>query len=753
MKYKVKDGDCESQRSARLPDTASGLEEKLERTVRCSSVLIAALGVSLIALGVYTTVLVLTEQRSARPCLSELCVGTASRVLAALNKSVDPCDDFYEFACGGWIQRNPVPEWASSWDQLAVLRERLVLDLHELLETNSSQPLPKSVVKAQALYRTCIDVDKLEKEGIKPIEDLLESIGLPARPPSSPSANFSWELIAGRSRRLLGLNALISVQVAEDVRNTSRNRVVVEQVTPGFSDRYLRQPDQFAHELEQYHRYIRAVIQIADNDTDAESFADDIISFSTSLALIMTPIEVRRSGNHLFHEVSVSQLIQGSAGGPAEWNQHNWQKYIDLVFADTSITLDQHLDRVIVMDLPYLQKLATLLVETKPVIVEKFLWWSVFSTVAPMTLSAFRELGFEFSKAVFGLQQRTPRWKSCTANVNANFGMALSYLYVNKHFDQTSRKKAIEMIEDVRDAFAAAARQLPWMDATTRDTTLRKLRAIRTFVGFPSWLLTHQDLDKHYKHVEVVEGNLFASYLKLTNATVKKSLETLREKPDRDRWVATATTVNAFYSATLNSVTFPAGILQPPFYGNGIEAINYGSIGAIMGHEVTHGFDDQGRRYDEQGNLAQWWTADTLQHYHTRVKCIVDQYSQYTLPQLPNYTVHGVNTQGENIADNGGLRAALSAYELYAARHPAARRSVLPGLPDYTPKQLFYLGFAQIWCGNSTTGALKSKMVEGVHSPNKIRVIGTLSNSKEFSEAWKCPVGTPMNPPHKCVLW
>ncbi|CAH2232410.1 jg7972 [Pararge aegeria aegeria] len=195
------------------------------------------------------------------------------------------------------------------------------------------------------------------------------------------------------------------------------------------------------------------------------------------------------------------------------------------------------------------------------------------------------------------------------------------------------------MIEDVREAFAAATKDLPWMDASTRATTLRKLSAIRTFVGFPSWLLTHEDLDKHYQHVEVVEGDLFKSYLKLTQATVKKSLETLRKKPDRDRWVATATTVNAFYSATLNSVTFPAGILQPPFYGNGIEAINYGSIGAIMGHEVTHGFDDQGRRYDEQGNLAQWWTADTLQHYHARVKCIVDQYSRYGLPQLPNYTV------------------------------------------------------------------------------------------------------------------
>ncbi|XP_034825301.1 endothelin-converting enzyme homolog [Maniola hyperantus] len=753
MKYKVKDVDSESQRSARLPDSASGLEERLERTVRCSSVLIAALGLSLVALGVYTTVLVLTEHRSPRPCLSEVCVGTASRVLAALNKSVEPCDDFYEFACGGWIEKNPVPEWATSWDQLAILRERLVFDLKELLEDKNDAGLPKSVLKAKALYRTCIDVDKLEKGGIKPIEELLVSLGLPARPPSAPSANFSWEEVAGRSRRLLGLNALISVQVTEDVRNTSRNRVVVEQVTPGFSDRYLRQSDQFAHELGQYHKYIRAVIEIADNDTDAESFADDILSFSTSLALIMTPVEVRRSGTHLFHEVSVSQLVQGASGGSAQWSQHKWQRYIDLVFANTNVTLDQNLDRVIVMDLPYLHKLATLLADTKPVIVEKFLWWSVFSTLAPMTLRAFRDLGFEFSKAVFGLQQRTPRWKSCTANVNANFGVAMSYLYVKRHFDYASRQKAIEMIEDVRDAFAAATKDLPWMDASTRATTLKKLRAIRTFVGFPSWLLTHQDLDKHYRHAEVIEGDLFGSYLKLTQATVKKSLESLREKPDRDRWVATATTVNAFYSATLNSVTFPAGILQPPFYGNGIEAINYGSIGAIMGHEVTHGFDDQGRRYDEQGNLAQWWTAGTLEHYHARVKCIVDQYNQYRLPQLPNYTVHGFNTQGENIADNGGLRAALSAYDLYARRHPAARRTVLPGLPDYTPNQLFFLGFAQIWCGNSTTGALKSKMVEGVHSPNKIRVIGTLSNSKEFAEAWQCPVGSAMNPEHKCVLW
>ncbi|XP_068627793.1 neprilysin-11-like [Battus philenor] len=750
MKYKVKDVESDSQNSSRMPDCK--LEEKLERTVRCSSVLIGALGLSLVALAVYTIVLTLTEYRTPRPCISEECVGTASRILSSLNKEVEPCTDFYEFACGGWIKKNPVPEWATSWDQLALLREQLIENLRELLEAQDEEGLPQSVLKAKKLYRTCINTEKLESNGVKPIEGILSKLGLPPKPPREESANFTWESVAGKSRRMLGLNVLLSVQVAEDVRNTSRNRVVVEQVSPGFSDRYLLQPQQFAHELAQYHQYIRDMVTIADPEADAQAFADDIISFSKSLAKIMTPMEVRRSGTHLFHEVSVSQLVEGTSGGPAQWKEHDWDLYLKLVFANTSVSLQPNTDRIIVMDLPYLQKLAVLLNETEPVIVERFLWWSVFSTVAPMTLRSFRELGFRFSREVFGLRQRTPRWKSCAANVNANFGLALSHAYVSKHFHNSAREKAIEMVEDVRAAFADAVQQLDWMDGGTRLRTLSKLRAIRNFVGFPAWLLDTERLDAHYKNAHVIEGNLFDTYLNLTWAAVKKSFETLREKPDRDRWVATATTVNAFYSATLNSVTFPAGILQPPFYGNGIEAINYGSIGAIMGHEVTHGFDDQGRRYDEEGNLKQWWSAATLEHYHAKVQCIIEQYSQYHMPQLPDYTVHGFNTQGENIADNGGLRAARRAYERHVRRH-ASRPVTLPGLPHYSPDQLFYLGFAQIWCGNSTVGALKSKMVEGVHSPNKIRVIGTLSNSEEFAQAWGCPKGSPMNPEHKCVLW
>ncbi|OXU22441.1 hypothetical protein TSAR_009983 [Trichomalopsis sarcophagae] len=273
--------------------------------------------------------------------------------------------------------------------------------------------------------------------------------------------------------------------------------------------------------------------------------------------------------------------------------------------------------------------------------------------------------------------------------------MALSYVYVRRHFDEEAREKALKMLMDVRMAFDNMVSELEWMDAGTRARAHRKLHAMRPFVGFPEWITKPEKLDKFYSGAEVVEGKLFETFLKLTDVGLKKSLNSLREKPDKNRWISTGTTVNAFYSAILNSVTFPAGILHPPFYGNGLESINYGAMGAIMGHELTHGFDDQGRRYDENGNLRQWWSVETLQHYHAKVECIIKQYSSYHLPELGNnFTVNGINTQGENIADNGGIREAYRAYQRLRSRSP--NQLALPGLVDYTQEQLFFLGFAQV---------------------------------------------------------
>ncbi|XP_033207207.1 neprilysin-4-like isoform X2 [Belonocnema kinseyi] len=674
----------------------------------------------------------------------------AARVLDAMNKSVDPCQDFYKFACGGWIDKHPIPQSQAAWDQLSLLREELLQKLRILLEEPDKDDDLRPVKLARNLYRTCMDTASVESLGLKPIFEILNRIGLPSKiPVDNDVVTLDIAELSGKAQRILGLNMLVNFYISEDVRNTSVNRMMMEQASPGISERYLLDHLRFESELTEYKKYVISMLEMAGAGEKSSDLANEILEFSTQIAKIMSTPEERRSANHFFHDVTINELQQLTDLHAQKWN---WTNYMNSVFNQTNVTIETNVDRVIVMDLHYLQKLPQLLAVTPPGTIARFVWWSVYSTVAPLTLQKFRDLGFQFSQKVFGLKEKTPRWKGCTGNVNSNFGMALSYVYVQKHFNDQAREKALEMLLDIKAAFDSMVTELDWMDTSTRKMAHKKLHSMRPFVAFPEWIKTPEKLNKFYDGVDVIPGKLFQTFLKLTDTGVKKSLNSLREKPDKDRWISTSTTVNAFYSAILNSVTFPAGILHPPFYGSGIESINYGAIGAIMGHELTHGFDDQGRRYDENGNLKQWWSEETLRHYHEKVECIIKQYSNYHLPELgTNFTVNGFNTQGENIADNGGIREAYRAYQRLKDRSP--NQQALPGLVDYSHDQLFFLGFAQTWCGNYTHGALKSKLVEGVHAPNHFRVIGTLSNNADFAKAWKCPAESAMNPSHKCILW
>ncbi|XP_012150797.2 endothelin-converting enzyme 1 isoform X1 [Megachile rotundata] len=735
-------------------------EEKLNGKKMKLAITIGLLTVTVIALVITLTLQIAIfhkEEYEEEMCQSEECVKTAARIIEAMNRSVLPCDDFYEFACGGWISKNPIPQSQTSWDQLSLLRERLLTDLRILLEESDEGNDSRSIKLARDLYKSCMDTASVEALGLKPIHDALGRLGLPNDPPSPGEIlpDFDVSEIAGIAQRVLGLNLFVNFYVSEDLRNTTRNRIMIEQVSPGFSERYLLDPHRFRSELTEYKKYVKSMVELAGAGNESQAFAEEIFDFSTKIANMMETPEQKRSENHHIYETTIDGLQRLTDSRVQQWN---WTRYVEHVFSDTNVTIDTAVDPVLLINLRYLQRLPELLAITRTTTIARFAWWSVYSTVAPLTLQRFRDLGFQFSQKVFGLKEKTPRWKACTVNVNANFGMALSYVYARKRFDEQAREKtgnfqALEMLLDVKAAFDEMLGELDWMDVDTRARAHKKLYAIRPFVGIPEWITNSTQLEKYHEGMEVIPGRLFDTFLKLTDVGIKKSFSSLREKPNKNRWITTGTTVNAFYSAILNSVTFPAGILHPPFYGNGLESINYGAMGAIMGHELTHGFDDQGRRYDENGNLDQWWSAKTLQRYHEKVECIIKQYSSYRLPELGNnFTVNGVNTQGENIADNGGIREAFRAYQRLRKR-TGDRQVVLPGLARYSQQQLFFLGFAQVWCGNYTNGALKSKLIEGVHAPNHFRVIGTLSNNQDFARAWNCPVGSPMNPPRKCILW
>ncbi|XP_050475405.1 neprilysin-4-like isoform X3 [Bombus huntii] len=704
MKYKVNDPDANDERNGAIEMKQKSIfswqyrprnEKELDKNRWKLIIIVGILTVIVVALLLTLALqtVIFRKEVYDEMCQSEECVRTAARIIEAMNRSVDPCRDFYKFACGGWISKNPIPQSQTSWDQLSLLKERLLKDLRILLEESDDGNDLRSVKLARTLYRTCMNLTSVEALGLKPVYETFNKLGLPKDPPlQNETLPFDLPGIVGRIQRVLGLNIFLNFYISEDIRDTTKN-----------------------------------------------------------MMMIMATAEQRRNVNHLIYDVTINEFQQMTDLHVQQWN---WTRYLEAVFDDTNVTINTESERVIVMDLQYLQKLPKLLATTPSATIARFVWWNVYSAIAPLTSQRFRDLGFKFSQKVFGLKEETSRWKICTGNVNVNFGMALSYIYARKHFDDNARQKALEMLLDIKAAFEQMVAELDWMDAETRARAHRKLHAIRPFVGIPDWITNSTKLDKFYEGKNVVPGRLFDTFLMLTDATVKKNLNSLREKPDKNRWISTGTTVNAFYSAILNSVTFPAGILHPPFYGNGLQSINYGAMGAIMGHELTHGFDDQGRRYDENGNLQQWWSNETLQRYHEKVECIIKQYGNYHLPELGNnnnFTVNGVNTQGENIADNGGIREAYKAYQRFRTRN--TNRLALPGLANYSQEQLFFIGFAQVWCGSYTNGALKSKLIQGVHAPNHFRVIGTLSNNVDFAKAWNCPVESPMNPSRKCILW
>ncbi|XP_043588923.1 neprilysin-4-like isoform X1 [Bombus pyrosoma] len=763
MKYKVNDPDANDERNGAIEMKQESIfswqygprnEKELDKNRWKLIIIVGILTVIVVALllTLALQMVIFRKEVYDEMCQSEECVRTAARIIEAMNRSVDPCRDFYKFACGGWISKNPIPQSQTSWDQLSLLKERLLKDLRILLEESDDGNDLRSVKLARTLYRTCMNLTSIEALGLKPVYETFNKLGLPKDPPlQNETLPFDLPGIVGRIQRVLGLNIFLNFYISEDIRDTTKNMMMIEQTSPGFSERYLLDSSRFQSELMEYKKYIESMIELAGAGNRSTEFANEILNFSTNIARIMATPEQRRNVNHLIYDVTINEFQQMTDLHVQQWN---WTRYLEAVFDDTNVTINTESERVIVMDLQYLQKLPKLLATTPFATIARFVWWNVYSAIAPLTSQRFRDLGFKFSQKVFGLKEETSRWKICTGNVNVNFGMALSYIYARKHFDDNARQKALEMLFDIKAAFEQMVAELDWMDAETRAQAHRKLHAIRPFVGIPDWITNSTKLDKFYEGKNVVPGRLFDTFLMLTDATVRKSLNSLREKPDKNRWISTGTTVNAFYSAILNSVTFPAGILHPPFYGNGLQSINYGAMGAIMGHELTHGFDDQGRRYDENGNLQQWWSNETLQRYHEKVECIIKQYGNYHLPELGsnnNFTVNGINTQGENIADNGGIREAYKAYQRFRTRN--ANRLALPGLANYSQEQLFFIGFAQVWCGSYTNGALKSKLIQGVHAPNHFRVIGTLSNNADFAKAWNCPVESPMNPSRKCILW
>ncbi|XP_021963481.1 membrane metallo-endopeptidase-like 1 isoform X1 [Folsomia candida] len=688
----------------------------------------------------------LTDLQNSQPkyCTNPECVRAAGNMIQGMDLVMNPCTDFYQFSCGAWVKQNPIPDTSSSWNQFNILREQLSRDVRGILESDIDDIDPEPVKLAKTFYKSCMEqntTDQLELHSL--IEEFLKV----------EDARVDLGLKLAELRRRIGAPIIANMYVELDEENASKYIIYVDQPTFGINRAFLVNTP---HPTRQAYRSLieqtwPLVYPLP--ETNYSKIADDILEFETRIAEVTAPPEKRRNRTELYNLMNIREFGEHTVNASSHIN---WEVYVTEMFKDVVESHDLDLGPIpdlnlVVRDISYFTEFGHVLSQTNIETIVNYLRWRLIYGLGNDVSGKLRDLFFDFTKKTQGTMYPSPMWKICSDKANSFFGMAISRNYVQEVLSEDFQQKMGELIRNIQDAMYENIDTVEWISSSdTREKAKEKARKMKEFVGYPDWLLNNSTaLDHHYKGLLVSSpNNHFHNYLNISYWRNMEGLRRLKDDRDTNRWITDPTVVNAFYSSTYNSISFPAGILQPPFYftGNPIQAINYGAIGMVIAHEITHGFDDRGRQSDGDGNLINWWDEGTINHYVERTKCFINQYSEYTAEEANNLKLNGNNTLGENIADNS-LATSFNAYKAFIRQHGTEPR--LPGL-DYTPEQLFFIAFAQIWCGSYTPLGMENQILTGAHSPNRFRVQGVLQNSREFAETWNCPLPDENT---RCKIW
>lgn len=690
------------------------------------------------------------EPKESSICLSGSCIYTASEVIKALDGTKDPCDDFYEFACGGWIRNNPIPEGKSSWGIFSKIELQNQLTIRYALEkVNVTEPIDAEG-KAKIYYDACIDTNEtIEQLGGKPLLAVIKKLGGWHVLPNTLIREQKWDFqkLVQDVQNKYNLGGLFNWAVTEDDRNSSKHVLVLDQggLNLPTRDNYLNKT---AHKkvLEAYLEYMtRICVLLGANKTEARTHMSKVIQFETELANITKSSEDRRDEEDLYNPFTIKQ-----------WQKEapflNWTMFFNDAFQLVNRTI-LDTERIVVYAPDFFRNLTKIITryrktEEDKKIITSYMMWQVSRSLSTYLSKPFRDAAKILRKALFGSEGTEESWRYCVTDTNNAIGFAVGAMFVREVFHGEAKTQGEIMIDNIRNAFKRNLKNLKWMDAETRRAAEVKADAITDMIGFPDYILHKDELDKQYADLTVKPNEYFENNIAFNLFSLKNDLIKLDKPVNKTKWGMTPSTVNAYYTPTKNQIVFPAGILQLPFYdGDNPKCVNYGAMGVVMGHELTHAFDDQGREYDRFGNLNQWWNNGTIKNFKARAKCIQEQYSNYS---MDGQHLNGKQTLGENIADNGGLKASFHAYLDYSKT--AKTNFTLPGL-KYNHRQLFFISFAQVWCSAMTKESNKMQIEKDDHTVAKYRVIGPISNLKEFSEEFNCPLGSKMNPVHKCEVW
>jgi putative endopeptidase len=634
---------------------------------------------------------------------------------ANMDTSVKPGDDFYEYANGNWMKKNPIPADESRWGSFSEVQERNRMVLKGILDdaaktTNAPKGTPLQMVGD--FYASAMDSAKAEAEGAKPLDDEMGRIaGL-----KSPQ-DLQDEIARLQS---MGVRVPFGIFAGQDAKASTEVVLQMVQGGLGLPDRdYYTKTDSESKALrDKYVAHMTKMFTLlGDDNAKAASEASAVLAFETQLANASLTRVQRRDPEANYHKMTLDSLSSITPGIA-------WSRMLD----DMSVT-----DRrpVVVGQPEFFKQVSTMITSTPVADWQTYLRWHVLRNSADDLSSAFVNEAFDFyGRTLTGATQMRPRWKRASDKVDGNIGEALGQLYVAKAFSPAAKARALKLVENMRAELRDRIKNLDWMSEATKQQALRKLDAFAVKIGYP-------DQWRDYSKLTIDRGSLLTNEMRTAQFEFRRNMDKLGKPVDRKEWGMTPPTVNAYYNARLNEIVFPAGILQPPFFdANADDAVNYGGIGAVIGHEMTHGFDDQGRKSDADGNLKDWWTPEDADKYKARSAMIEKQYGNYVA--VDSLHLNGKLTLGENTADIGGLSIA------YGAMHKAIAGKKVPKIDGFTPDQRFFLSFAQIWRNNIRPEAIKLRINTDPHSPGRFRCIGAVSNMPEFAQAFGLKDGDAM---------
>jgi len=640
---------------------------------------------------------------------------------AAIDQTANPCADFYQFACGKWLVQHPLPADRSRYGSFTELSERNEKVLLQILEAVAAAKPGRSATEQKIgdEFASCMDTATINQKGIAPLKPELERI----------DAVASHGDILDETIRLhrLGISVFFGFGSEADTKNSSRTIANITQGGLSLPDRdyYLKTDAKSVEIRQRYVEHVAKMLELAGGPADAsKAHAKLVLDMETILAQNSADRVSMRDPLKRYHMMTRAEL--------AELVPFDWDNYFKAMHAPDFDSLN-------VSNPDFLKGIAAGIVDQPMEAFRAYMAFHLLHRFAELLPEAFEKEDFEFwQRYLTGAREPRPRQFRCAQAVDRGLGDLLGQKYIEVAFGPDAKRQITDLVEQLDKALGQDIQTLAWMTDDTKKAALAKLAAITNNVGYPKkW--------RDYSQVTIARDDYIGNAMRMAEAARQRNLDKIGKPTDKSEWNMTTPTVNAFYSPPYNSINFPAGILQLPFFDPHRDmALNYGAIGAVIGHEMTHGFDDQGRKFDGDGNLRDWWTATDGAAFEKRAACIADEYSGFTA--VGDVNVNGKLTLGENTADNGGARIAYMAME-------NALNGKGTAIDGYTPEQRFFLGFAQVWCLNQTPQAARQQALTDSHSPGRFRVLGTLDNMPEFQKAFSCKAGQPMVSANACRVW